>query len=186
VSTRERFEELYRSADDPWAYETSAYEQRKYALTVASLPARRYGRAFEPGCSIGVLTALLAGRCDELLASDVSALAVERARRRLAGTAGVTVERRAIPADWPPGRLDLVVLSEVGYFLAPDELDRTLELAAASLRPGGDLVVVDWLGPIDGYPLDGADVHDRVAREPGLERLVRHEEPQFLLEVFRA
>ena len=40
----------------------------------------RYASAFEPGCSIGVLTAQLAPRCDRLLACDVAAAAVESAR----------------------------------------------------------------------------------------------------------
>lgn len=186
MTARERFEALYRSALDPFAYETSAYERRKYAITLAALPRERYARGFEPGCSIGVLTALLARRCDELVASDVSALAVERARDRLAGMPGVRVERRAIPDEWPEGSFDLVVLSEVAYFLEPAELDRTVRLAVAALQPGGDLVVVDWLGPIEGYPLDGADVHQRIGCEPALERVVRHEERDFVLEVFRA
>ena len=36
---RSYFEQMYRDSDDPWAFETSPYEQRKYAVTVASLPA---------------------------------------------------------------------------------------------------------------------------------------------------
>ena len=35
---RAYFDEMYRDVDDPWKFETSVYEQRKYAITVASLP----------------------------------------------------------------------------------------------------------------------------------------------------
>ena len=54
-TNRSYFEEMYRDSDDPWEFGTSPYEQRKYAVTVASLPRSRYRSAYEPGCSIGVL-----------------------------------------------------------------------------------------------------------------------------------
>jgi hypothetical protein len=47
---RAYFDEIYRSDPDPWKFESSWYEERKYALTVAALPERRYRSAFEPGC----------------------------------------------------------------------------------------------------------------------------------------
>ena len=53
------FDELYAQAGDPWDLATRWYEQRKYAITLALLPRQHYAHAFEPGCSIGVLTALL-------------------------------------------------------------------------------------------------------------------------------
>jgi Nodulation protein S (NodS) len=58
------FEGMYSGDPDPWDFEGSPYEQRKYSLTMASLPRPRYRFAFEPGCSIGVLTSMLAGRCN--------------------------------------------------------------------------------------------------------------------------
>ena len=61
---RDYFEGIYADGPDPWGFETSEYERRKYDLTLAALPRRRYARALEPGCSIGVLTADLARRCD--------------------------------------------------------------------------------------------------------------------------
>ena len=54
-TNRAYFDEMYRDVEDPWNFETSHYEQRKYAITVASLPRSRYRSAYEPGCSIGVL-----------------------------------------------------------------------------------------------------------------------------------
>jgi len=181
---RSVFDDLYRDEGDPWSFETSEYEARKRAVTLACLPRPRYRRAFEPGCSIGTLTEQLAGRCDELLAADVSERAVSRTRERLGDRHGVQVEQLEVPLEWPPGTFDLVVLSELGYFLAPVELDTLIERAIGALDPGGDLIAVHWLGPIDGYPLDGRDVHERIAGR-GLDRIVHHEEREFLLEVFR-
>jgi SAM-dependent methyltransferase len=182
---RSVFDDLYRNGGDPWSFDTSEYEARKRSVTIASLPSRRYRRAFEPGCSIGSLTELLADRCDELLAADVSELAVTRTRERVGRRPGVHVEQLEVPVQWPGRTFDLIVLSELGYFLTPVELDSLLEHAAQSLGRGGDLIAVHWLGPIDGYPLDGRDVHERIAERPELSRIVHHEEPEFLLEVFR-
>ena len=64
------FEEIYSRAEDPWHFETSWYERRKYELTMAALPRERYRRAFEPGCANGALTERLASRCDERVALE--------------------------------------------------------------------------------------------------------------------
>ena len=77
------FDGVYAASADPWHFETSEYERAKYAATLAALPNRRYSRAFEIGCSIGVLTELLAPRCDALLAVDVSNAVLQSARQRL-------------------------------------------------------------------------------------------------------
>ena len=81
---REHFEARYAADPDPWDFETSAYEHDKYERTLAALGDRRYARAFEAGCSIGVFTAMLAERCDALLAVDIAQAAVDAARERLA------------------------------------------------------------------------------------------------------
>ena len=60
---RTYFEQIYDHDPDPWGFESRWYEHRKYALTMAALPEPHYRSAFEPGCSIGVLTDLLAPRC---------------------------------------------------------------------------------------------------------------------------
>ena len=52
----EYFDRMYAESDDPWRFETSEYERRKYAATLAALPRARYENALEIGCSIGVLT----------------------------------------------------------------------------------------------------------------------------------
>ncbi len=57
------FDRMYAGTEDPWQLSTRWYEQRKYAITLGLLPQRHYRHGFEPGCSIGTLTALLAQRC---------------------------------------------------------------------------------------------------------------------------
>src|SRR5580693_465333 len=117
------FRERYRASSDPYGLADRWYEARKYAITVALLPRERYGTAFEPGCSIGVLTARLAPRCASLLACDAIDSAVASARTRTARLPGVRVERRMIPRDWPPGEFDLIVFSEILYYFDDGDLD---------------------------------------------------------------
>jgi hypothetical protein len=76
------FDALYQAAADPWGFEERWYEQRKYAISLAQLPAGRYWSAFEPGCSIGVFSRMLAQRCEALLSCDAAAAAVQAAARR--------------------------------------------------------------------------------------------------------
>jgi hypothetical protein len=49
------FDAMYRAAADPWGFEDRWYERRKYAISLALLPAERYCRTSEPGCSIGAV-----------------------------------------------------------------------------------------------------------------------------------
>ncbi|HEU5028316.1 MAG TPA: class I SAM-dependent methyltransferase [Spirillospora sp.] len=176
------FDAMYADDADPWGFASRWYERRKYALSLALLPRPRYGDAFEPGCSIGVLTAGLAGRCDRLLACDGAEAAVEQARWR---APGARVERRVMPRDWPGGRFDLIVLSELLYYFDDADLARVLELAAASLRPGGTVLAVHWRHPVAAYPKSGDEVHAALADLP-LTTAASHCETDFRADVLVA
>jgi trans-aconitate methyltransferase len=118
------FDDLYAGERDPWEFETSAYEQAKYDATLAALPRPRYRRGLEIGCSIGVLTARLAGRCTGLLAIDVSEKALDAARMRCRTLPNVAFENTSVPAEWPAGTFDLIMLSEVVYYLDAGDVSR--------------------------------------------------------------
>lgn len=178
------FNDFYSGTADPWGFETRWYEERKRALTLAALPRERFASALELGCSIGVLTSELAPRCDALLATDIAERPLEIARGRLAGQAHVAFERYALPAEWPMGMFDLIVLSEVGYYCSVEDLGHLLEQCRSSLEPDGVLIACHWRHPVLEYPLTGDAVHAALAGVPGLERTVRHLERDFLLEVF--
>ncbi|MFT7764575.1 PIG-L family deacetylase [Clavibacter tessellarius] len=185
-SAAERFDAAYARDEDPWRVTTRWYERRKRLATLAALPDERYGRALEIGCSIGVTSAGLAERVDELLAVDVAPTAVERARARLADAPHVRVEVRDVGADWPVGAFDLVVMSEVGYYLDDAALDRLLAALPGALGATGTLVACHWRHPEGDFRRSGDEVHARLAGVPGLTRILRHEEDDFLLEVLSA
>jgi Nodulation protein S (NodS) len=180
---RRYFDKMYQQDQDPWGFETSEYEQRKYALTVASLPTPRYERAFEPGCSIGVLTELLAPRCAYLLATDFVDRAVRVAQRRLAAMPHVEVVCRAIPDQWPPGPLDLVVLSEIAYYFDQSDLEGIVARVLHTTNAGAHVIGVHWRGCTD-YPLSGDLAHAVIDASPELARIVHHVEPDFVLDVW--
>ncbi len=154
------FDGVYAHTEDPWDFETSTYEREKYAATVAALPEAQYTSAFEIGCSIGVLTELLASRCDALLAIDINEAPLIRARERLADQPQVTFRRMTVPKEFPAERFDLVVLSEVGYYWSSEDLTRAITLIGEAVLPGGTLILVHYTPYVPDYPLTGDEVHE--------------------------
>jgi SAM-dependent methyltransferase len=151
------FDDIFRSDDDPWGLASSAYEDAKFARTIAALDDRRYARAFEVGCAHGVLSARLAPLCDALLAIDISAAAIAKARNRLAACPQVALERMAFPREVPssPG-YDLIVLSEVVYYWSDADIARAATWIAQGLAERGRIILVHWIGETD-YPQTGDD-----------------------------
>ena len=179
------FDDLYAAADDPWSMRSRWYERRKYGVTTAVLPRPRYADALEVGCSVGELTVALAARCDRLTAWDVSAAAVAATRERTAALPGVSVAQHAVPGDrLPPA--ELLVLSEVLYYLDDDDLAAVLAQLPAAVRPGGTLLAVHWRHPVADYPRTGDAVHAALRSALDWPRVAVHEEPDFLLDCWVA
>lgn len=181
---REYFEELYANSRDPWNFETSDYERKKYLRTLGALGDRRFRRALEVGASIGVLTEMLAGRCDELLAVDVSEKAVAAARERLEGRDHVVVERRTLPEEMPEGQFDLILASEVLYYFTREEMLAMLYGFETILAPGGVLLAVHWRRETRTYPLQGDEVHELLATHTSLSLTEAVAEPDYRLDLF--
>jgi SAM-dependent methyltransferase len=179
------FDAMYAAADDPWSMRTRWYERRKYALTTAVLPRERYADGLEVGCSVGELTARLAGRCDRLTAWDASPAAVERATARVAGEGHVRVEQAVVPGS-PLPAVDLLVLSEVLYYLDPADLQRFLAQVRTAVRPGGTVLAVHWRHPVADYPQTGDAVHEALRAALPWPRVATHTEPDLLLDCWVA
>lgn len=181
------FDRMYASADDPWQLSSRWYEQRKYAITLALLPIRRYRHAFEPGCSIGTLTTLLASRCAHVTAMDVAEAAIRAADARLVDQGcrdRVILSRGSLDEPWPNGPFDLLVLSEVAYYLTADTLAAVLRRECPRLRPGATVLAAHWRHPVADYPLTGDQAHDILHATPGLKSLGGYRDADVVIEVF--
>lgn len=176
------FDALYARDPDPWRFAASPYERHKYDATLQALPRQRYARALEVGCSIGVLTRRLAERCDELLALDVAEAALKEARSRCADLPHVRFERRHVPAEWPDGRFDLILLSEVVYYLDGDDVHRLAASVDAATLPGAHVVLVHWLGETH-YPLTGDEAADSFMRASRAARIAGSRTADYRLDV---
>ncbi len=181
---REYFENLYAESPDPWGFETSEYERRKYERTLGVLAHRRYRRALEVGCSIGVFTEMLAPLCDELLGVDVSEKAIAAAKERLESFPQVRIELRRLPEETPEGPFDLVVASEVLYYWPEDVMLAALSRFEEVLAPGGALLAVHWRKETETYPLQGDKVHELLLTHTRLTNTTTTVEPEYRLDLF--
>jgi len=106
---------------DAWSFETSAFEQSRYDYLFGVLDDRRYGRALEIGCGSGCFTRRLAGIAERVVALDIAAAAIERARANNADAGPGVIDWRVadvmkfdVAAE---GAWDLVVFGETIYSL---------------------------------------------------------------------
>jgi SAM-dependent methyltransferase len=181
------FDDMYARSIDPWGLSHSWYERRRHSILLALLPYHRYRHAFEPGCSVGVLTEQLTYRAHHVTAIDVATAALERASRRLRAGGRreqVTLLHRSIDVPWPQGPFDLVVLSEVGYYLPADALRAVLDREVPRLMPGATVIASHWRHPVRGYPMTGDHASDVVAATRGLHLLGSYRDADVAIEVF--
>jgi hypothetical protein len=179
------FDDLYAADPDPWRFASSDYERAKYDATMAALPAPCFAAGFEVGCSIGVLTRQLAGRCTSLLAVDVAEAALVQARARCAGIPHVTMQRMRIPAEWPDRVFDLVLLSEVLYYLSPDEIVWTAFRTRACLSRGATVLLIHYILPTD-YPCSGDVASEIFIANAGLATALQRRETRYRLDLLVA
>lgn len=175
------FDALYNDNSDPWQYQTRWYEKRKRDICLAILPQSQYNDAIELGCGNGVLSALLAQRCLALVSIDGNQGAVQLAKARLAEFPHVKVIQSVIPNELmtlkastmddyhlsddtstnkPP--FDLIVISEILYYLSLNDIDAVIAWTQQNLAIGGTLLCCHWRYAIDGFTMTGETVHQRL------------------------
>lgn len=163
----EFFEALYRSNPDPWRFADNAYEQHRYDTIASAIPVGPFGTGFEPGCSIGELTVRLGPRCDGYLAIDISPTAVRRASERCAHLPHVEVRTGSLPDDVPGHAIDLLVLSEIGYYFDAPTLASIVARLDDRLTEARAVIACHWLGSSTDHVLGGHQVHDVLTAQFG-------------------
>ena len=160
------FDETFRENSDPWGYTTNFNEISKFRATIRALPKVQFKNAFEIACAIGVLTEKLAPKCDRLLSVDYSEPGLVEARKRCSNLPQVRFENMQIPQQFPTEKFDLILFSEVGFFLTMADLLETKQKIIDGLLPGGYLLMVHYRATAgDYFILDGETVHDTFVQD---------------------
>lgn len=154
------FKEVYAANEDPWDFETSEYEAEKYSATIAALPKDFYENALEIGCSIGVLTKMLSEKCGHLLSTDVSEVAIRKSKERCKNLANVTFKRQSFADGLPEDLYDLIMISEVAYYLSPEDWEVAAQRLFGKLQDKGNIFLIHWLPEVHDYPQSGDEVHE--------------------------
>jgi trans-aconitate methyltransferase len=177
TSSSQFFEAKYRGGGDPWNFAADAYELARYRTILQALSPARYRHAWEPGCSIGVLTEQLAEICERVDACDFASGAVEQARTRCINLPGVHIRCASLADDAPIAHFDLIVLSEIGYYFTPDEWQQQVARIVNAMQPGATLLAAHWLGHSPDHLQGGDAVHSILLAHPRLrlEQAERHE-----------
>ena len=175
------FEEKYRADDDPWNFAGSPYELARYDSILRALGDRHYELAFEPGCSVGVLTEQLARHCSRVEACDISSSAVEQAKARCSSLQNVVISHRSIQ-NHSPVNGDLYVLSEIGYYMPSGELQHLLEEHVSHLASSAVVIGCHWLGHSEDHILSGDQVHHVIDGLPSLAKEFSERHEHFILD----
>ncbi len=181
--SQSRLHELYGHGDDPWGFRSSDYEQAKFRATADALAKRRYRSALEVGCGNGELARHIATRCDSYTGVDAVETALAAARRAVPGGHFV---QAYLPCPLPDGPHDLIILSEILYFLDTPGLV-SLGRQIAERWPDAEVLCVNWLGP-SGNPLEGLEALEafRSAMAPTFRSVPITETDNFRIDRFRA
>lgn len=131
---KDRFDLLYSIKKDPWHYNKSPYELKKYQETLSLIKEeaaikekeKTYNKVLEIGCSIGVFTAMLAPHCSHLLAVDASEVAIARAKEHCKSFPQIEFRCMDIFKAEPGTGFDLIVCSEILYYLDDTALIKEL------------------------------------------------------------
>lgn len=178
------YQERFKTDPDPWKFETSEYEQRKRAATVAACaPVLRRKATLELGAANGVLAAELAGFSARVVAIEAVEAAAALARGRLSELPGAEVVEGLVPNDVPVGPYDLIVASEILYYLDEPSYRRTLDALPDWLDHGGRLVAVHWRTEGAERPRSADQVHADLRAAPELVPIEEHTTDDYRLDV---
>ncbi|MBO0906474.1 class I SAM-dependent methyltransferase [Jiella sonneratiae] len=161
------FEALFRADPDPWGYARSRFERQKRGVLLSGCGAHVRGRVLELACANGETSAALSRLALRLIAADASPAALRLAEERNRGRPRIRFVAGILPRDMPRGPFDLIVASEILYYLAPRDLDACLRRIETALAPGGRLVLLHHLVAFDDAATRPAEATRRAERHFG-------------------
>ena len=160
--TRRKMNRQFSKRADPFSYDTTPYETARLAAMDGALGTGALGPVLEAGCAEGHFTEKLVRRSSRVLAVDISAVALARARQRAPQASFVEADLLA----WEPGAeapFEAIIVADVLYYL--DRPGVGAEFAAlfarisSWLKPGGRILLAH------GFAGDKELEHRRSFRE---------------------
>ena len=146
---RFEFERLYLESPDPWNYQTSVYERRKYEYVLArALQQTSANRSvLEVGCSVGVFSRMLAERFERVTAIDVSkeALAAASHYNRDAGNIRFVhsdLQLFAARSFDKDEQYDAIFCAEILYYIEQKDVEIVCGQLEKYLSASGIIVLV--------------------------------------------
>jgi peptidoglycan/xylan/chitin deacetylase (PgdA/CDA1 family)/SAM-dependent methyltransferase len=191
---QDHFENVFSRQSDPWRY-TSPYEQTRYEQTLSLLPQSSISKALELACAEGHFSVQLAPRIGSLIAADISQVALERAADRCRHLQNVLFQQMDLTIDPLPEDLDLIVCSQVLYFVGGlKELRDIAYKFAKALKPEGYLLMAHDHQIIDEPGEAGFDyattfgakvISDTFASVPSLRLVKEIRTPLYRVQLFQ-
>lgn len=183
----EGFERKFQGNIDPWNYAASPFERFKRGILIRACGLTKHGRVLELGCGNGETTRALKRISLRLLAVDGSATALAEAKQRLAGSPNVYFSRLTVPEGMPRAPFDLIIISELAYYLPQHRLSLLGRRVIASLASGGRVVVLNHRRLFDDASQHPALAHRRLIflLERSLTLLARNHFPGFSVAILR-
>jgi SAM-dependent methyltransferase len=181
------FDQLYNASDDPFAAESPQYryQQRKYNSLLSMLPQHKYRNVLDIGCGLGAFTRKLAPFSEAILGTDISEVAITRARQLSANYSNVRYSvATALEAPGSRAAFDLIVLADTLYYLDSPSTERIRTIAHAltsMLLPGGLLLLVNhYFFKFDRASRITRATHDIFSYGPLLTRVAEYRRAFFL------
>ena len=170
------FEQKFLANIDPWNYMTSPFERHKRDVLLRACGCRTYGRGLELACAIGVTSRCLAQRCLRLLAVDSSLTALAEAQRRTRDSDRLIFRHAVLPDETPRGPFDLIVASEIAYYIEEYALYQLLHKLKIALSPNGRIVFLNHTRQFNDAAQLPALAHTRMRKKlQATMHLVFHE-----------
>jgi 2-polyprenyl-3-methyl-5-hydroxy-6-metoxy-1,4-benzoquinol methylase len=141
IHKKNRMEERYRKGS-AWG---RAGENRDIQAAVELISDRHYGSCLDVGTGYGHYAEAVAPLCDEVLAIDISEVAIQEARERLSHLPNVTFKAQNIRTFLFNEKYDLIVLGEVIYYFGdkylPGSFHKLLKRISVALTINGRILL---------------------------------------------
>jgi SAM-dependent methyltransferase len=143
------FEKKFRAEIDPWDYTHSRFEHFKRLNLLRACGPVKHGRVLELGCAIGETSRRLGRISLRLLAIDGSPTALAEAVRRNPHSPHISFRYAILPGQMPRSQFDLIVVSELAYYLRQHQQKALADRMVWALAPGGMAVILNHRRPFN-------------------------------------